>query len=104
MRLDLPLTLHPCTVRGMTTQMTTPLTLSEVIEALTELDQLDDVGRATSARRLGQSVAQFLAAYADAAVYTATRTDTQPAVAARMGVTLSVVERAVNRHRKATGV
>ena len=45
------------------------------------------------------SLPRHLAAIADEATYAATRTETQPHVAAHLGVTVSQVERAITRHR-----
>ncbi len=81
--------------------MTAPVSLDDVIAALTELDQLDDCARSAAARRLGQSIPAVLRAYADAAVFAATRTETRPTIAARMGLSLNTIDQAITRHRKA---
>jgi hypothetical protein len=75
-------------------------------DAVAELAQFDYVGCASAARRLAETaharLSAQLAAVADQATYEATRVETQPVVAARLGVTRSAVEAAVTRHRKRT--
>jgi len=80
--------------------------VQQFAEAVAELAQLDDVARAGAARRLAETaharLSSSLAAVADQATYEATRAETQPVVAARLGVTRNAVEAAVTRHRKRT--
>jgi hypothetical protein len=78
--------------------MTTTPTLAEIAAAIADLETMDDAARAAAARRLARSVPQHLAAIGDASVYALTRTDTQPSVAARLGVSKSWVENAITRH------
>lgn len=77
-----------------------PLTLADLANALSELHLLDDVSFVQAARRMAVSLPQQLARLADERTFELTRTDTQPNVAARLGVTKSAVERAVTRHRQ----
>lgn len=77
-----------------------PHTIAELVEALAALDQLDDAAMVQAARRLAVSLPRQLARLADERTFDMTRTDSQPNVAARLGVSKSQVERAVTRHRQ----
>lgn len=78
--------------------MTDLPTIAEIAALVSSLDQLDDLDRIASARRLAVLLPQQLAAYADEWTYDATRTQTHQTIAGRLGVTQSQIERAVTRH------
>jgi tagatose-1,6-bisphosphate aldolase non-catalytic subunit AgaZ/GatZ len=94
--------------------MTTPLTIPDLYDlaeqarqfadAVAELAHFDHVGCAGAARRLAETaharLSASLSAVADQAIYDATRTETQPVIAARLGVTRSAVENSITRHQK----
>jgi hypothetical protein len=83
--------------------MADTLPLPELIAALQRLDRLDGPERERLARELSAVARASLRADADATTYRMTRAGmTQPEVAARLGIGLRRVERAVTNHTTAS--
>lgn len=77
--------------------------LDDIAAELLALHALPDLDRVHALRALTHSIPVALQAHADAAVHAATRQDTQPTVAHRLGVKLPTIVAAVRRHRARTG-
>jgi hypothetical protein len=75
-------------------------TLADLIKAVRDLEQLDDVARIGAARSLARSIPGQLARLADEWTYDLTRHRTALDVARTLGVSRSQVSNAVTRHNR----
>lgn len=84
--------------------MTRRVPFTDLASLKTWLGELRPADRLHTARLLADTrVRRELADYANAEIYTYSRGNTGPEVAAHFGITERAVKRAISEHRKATG-